>query len=268
MAIGPSISDIRELTAALSIKLNVDFNNYGFSFLRRRFAHIYNVLNIKNTSEFIREIKSGSILEDFCYFFPVPINEMFRDPSFWRALKNRVIPSMSEEEISFWFPELVSPEELYSLIVILEELGVSSKSRIYCNIESVRKIDEVKSGIINSKYLELNKQNYKRLELSTNFNHYFIEEKEGLQLKSDFLNNVCFINASYFSQHPEEEISVVIFRNRMLYYNLKLQETSEKYLHNRIKRGGYLSIGIKEKISEANSCMYELFDEGEQIYKI
>lgn len=268
MAIAPTINDIREITPILSEKFKIDFSNYAFSFLRRRFAHVFNVLNIKSIYDFIEGIQNGMFIEEFSYHFPVSDTEMFRDPSFWRFLRVKVLPTIDHDKLSFWFPDLVSNEELFSLLIILKEEKIVKQSKVYCNEYSLRKIEEIKSGIIDAKKVEINRQNFKRLELNSNFEDYFLYENGVMRIDESLLSNVQFIKDNYFCQVPEKEMSFVFFRNRMIYYNSKMQINAEQKLHKSIKKGGYLAIGIKEKISQLNDNLFDGYNESEKIFKV
>ncbi|SMO57908.1 Methylase of chemotaxis methyl-accepting proteins [Saccharicrinis carchari] len=267
MSISPSIKDIREITAALSNRLNVDYSNYAFSFLRRRFAFVYSTLNIKKTDVFIQQIKSGEVIDDFCYTFPVNDSEMFRGPSFWRTLRVKLLPAMSDN-LSFWFPDLVSAHELFSLLVILEEEKLIPKAKIFCNVSSIQRINEIKSGKIKSKKIEIDKKNFRRLELDSNFEDYFTDKDGFLGIDMRLLKNVEFLHGNYFNQIPAANISIAFFRNRMIYYNGTRQCAAEKYLHQCLGKGAYLVLGIKEKISKVNERCFSLYDKEEQIYRV
>ena len=145
-------------------------------------------LKIRNTKTFIEEVKSGKIIEDFCYTFPIQENEMFRDPSFWRTLRVKIIPKLKyNNKLSFWFPELTSTEDLVSLLVILKELDLVDDAKIYCNVCSVNKTKEIKEGKISGKNQELNRSNFKRLELDSKFENYFYESEGDIYLKDDLI---------------------------------------------------------------------------------
>lgn len=268
MAITPTINDIREITPILSQKLKIDFSNYAFSFLRRRFAHVFNVLNIKSIYDFIDGIQNEIFIEEFSYHFPVPDTEMFRDPSFWRFLRLKILPAYELNKLSFWFPDLVSNEELFSLLVILKEENLITQANIYCNEYSLRKIEEIKSGFIEIKKLEINKQNFKRLELNSHFEDYFSFENGRMRIEESLLSNVEFIKENYFCQVPDKKVSFVFFRNRMIYYNSKLQINAEQELIKSIENGGYLAIGMKENISQVNSYLFEEYNKSERIFKV
>ncbi len=267
MAIGPNINDIREITVALSHKLKLDYANYAFSFLRRRLAHVYCALKIKKTDTFLEDIHSGNVIQDFCYNFPVGEGELFRDPSFWRSVRTKILPALGDN-LTFWFPELVSAEELYSLLIILEEEKLTHKAKIFCNTKSCQRIEEIKQGKISLKNIEIHKSNFKRLELHSKFEDFFTEENGYAAIHEGLLEKIVYLNDNFFNCVPDQQIACTLFRNRMLYYNGKMQCKAEEYLQQNLSKGAFLVLGIKEQISKENELLFDLFDSSEQIYQV
>ncbi|MCW3806421.1 CheR family methyltransferase [Plebeiibacterium marinum] len=268
MAVAPTLNDIRVIAPILEDKLKLDIYNFALSFLRRRFAYVFKQLNIKNVSYFIDEIKKGNLVSDFLYHFNVSDTEMFRDPSFWRTLRNKLLPLFNGSNINIWLPEVVSIHELFSLLVILREVDLLESVNIYCNSPSKNIIKEIQDGKVPLKTIEVSKQNFKRLELHSHFEDYFLEEDNTITINKEFLKNVIFINNSYFNEGPGNEIDITLFRNRMIYYNSKLQTKAENEIFKYIKKGGFLALGIRENISKTNSMLLETHDKNEQIFKV
>jgi chemotaxis methyl-accepting protein methylase len=268
MAVVPTINDIREITPVLSKKLKIDYYGFALSFLRRRFAYVFNVLNVKSTSSFIEDINNENILEEFCYHFPVCDTEIFRDPSFWRTLRTKILPKVESNKLSFWFPDLASNEELFSLLVILKEENLIDQATIYCNVTSKKREEELSKGIASGKSLEISKQNFKRLELKSNFKDFFTYDEGTIYIDKSLLAKIQIIQGNFFCQGPQEPVSLIIYRNRMIYFNLKLRHAAENELHKYLNKDGFFAVGIKEQISEDNNHLFEIFDSNEQIYKV
>ncbi len=130
MAYNPTINEIKDITPLLSNRLQFDYTNFGLSFLKRRFAYISEVLNIKKHQNLIDGINNGYLLEDIKYYLPVKSTELFRDPSFWRFISAKIEKFNSNDEITFWFPELCSTEELYSLLIIISQYKPNQRYKV------------------------------------------------------------------------------------------------------------------------------------------
>ncbi len=268
MALVPTINDIRTISPILSEKLNLDIYNHSLSFLRRRFAFIFDKLNVKSVASFIESLENKDTIDDFYNLFCVEETEMFRDPSFWRTLKNKIIPLFREETIDIWFPDLVSMEELFSLLVILNELNCIAKSYIYCNVAGVKHLNHFQQGIVCNRHLEISQNNFKRLEINSHFEDYFTLDNKKLYINKDLLKNIHIIESNLYTSSPPVNVSLVIYRNRMIYFNSKLQSVTEKNIYQHIKKGGFIALGIKERISDSNVELFKMYDENEQIYSV
>ena len=268
MAVVPSLNDIRLITPVLENILKLDVYNYALSFLRRRFAYVFNQLNVKSVDGFIEDIRKGNLVDEFLFHFQVSDTEMFRDPSFWRTLKNKILPKYDSENLTIWIPDLASSHELCSLLVILKEDNLIESANIFCSSPSLKLIEEVQKGCMLTKTLEVSRQNFKRLELHTTFDDYFVSELGVTKINSSLLQNVKFINNSFFHEGPIENADIVLFRNRMIYYNSKLQNKAEEAILKYIKKNGFLVLGIKERICNNNMDLCQAYDHNEQIYQV
>ncbi len=268
MAMVPTINDIRTISPILTEKLNIDIYNHSLSFLRRRFAYVFDKLNVRSINSFIESLENQDLVDEFYALFCVEDTEMFRDPSFWRTLKNKVIPSIHEDNLNVWFPDLVSSEELFSLLVILSELNIIYKSTIYCNVSVVNNLKLLQEGFVSSRHLDISKNNFKRLEISSQFEDYFNLDNKKVYLKNELLKHIHFIKSNLYNDSPTVLVSLVLYRNRMIYFNQKLQCVTEQKIYKNIKKGGFIALGIKEKISDSNQELFKLYDADEQIYLV
>lgn len=268
MAYIPTINDIRDITPLLSSKLGSDYTNYGFTFLKRRLTYLFNELNIRRLSQFIDGVNDGSLLDEIKYLFPVVCTELLRDPSFWRTVKDKIQKNLNQETLTFWFPELNSTEELFSLLIILDSLNVLDKVKITCNIDNFKRIEQVKEGYVDSKNRELNKSNLKRLDDRLNETDYFIENNGAIFLKEKLLQGVTLLEGNFMEIAPcINSIFMIIYRNKMLYYNGKLQKRIESELAKYLIPDCFLALGIRERISP-DSTDFFLSNNEESIYKV
>jgi len=268
MAYIPTINDIRDITPLLSEKLHFDYTNYGFSFLKRRFTFLFQKLSIKKLSQFIDGIHDGSLLDDINYLFPIPTTELFRDPSFWRILRQKINKYHSDKKLVFWLPELSSNEELFSILIIIQSLNVGEDVKIYLNINNPQSKSDLLSGYLDIKNKELNKSNLKRLDDKLNEDDFILNTEDEYSLKSELLKSLSVLDGNFTeAQPPKNSVFMILFRNTMVNYNLRLQKTVESSFVECLQPDGLLALGIQERISP-NSNEYFLFNENESIYKV
>ncbi|MCG8432134.1 MAG: hypothetical protein MJA29_13315, partial [Candidatus Omnitrophica bacterium] len=77
----------------------------------------------------------------------VNTTEMFRDPTFWTALKDKVIPLFeSHQTIRIWHAGCSSGEEVYTMCILLKELGALDKTKLYATDISSPIIEKAKKS--------------------------------------------------------------------------------------------------------------------------
>lgn len=245
------IVDIRRLTEIIRDKYGYDFTNYAMSSFKRRVNRILELYKFNSVESLIKRISEDKIFfEEFLSEVTVNVTEMFRDPSFWRILRDKILPNilLNHQKISIWHAGCSSGEEVYSMAILLKEMGIIENCKIVAtDIDNII-IDKAKKGTISMKNMDLNQKNYLRFQGNTDLFDYF-EEKNGMAyIDPSLLNGVSFrvhdlVNGVVFSK-----FDLVMCRNVMIYFNQSLQNDVLKKLHESIFKYGYLAIGSKESL--------------------
>ena len=84
----------------------------------------------------------------------------------------------------------------------------------------------------------------------------------------NFVKNINIVRGNLLTVGPSEKIDFCLYRNRMIYFNSKLQFKAENEILKYIKKGSLFAIGINERVCNSNIEKFEAFDENEQIYKV
>src|SRR5690606_40207768 len=109
-------------------------------------------------------INDPSAYELFIEEVTVNVTEMFRDPLYYKALNNQVIPYLSTyPHIKIWSAGCSSGEEVYSLAILLKENNLSDRAFIYGTDINSKVLEVAKKGIYPIKKFK---------EYSDNFNAY------------------------------------------------------------------------------------------------
>jgi len=73
-----------------------DFNDYSKASLRRRINRLYELDRFPSFAEFRYQVKSEpEYVKRFVEEITVNVTEMFRDPSFYKDLRTRVLPILA-----------------------------------------------------------------------------------------------------------------------------------------------------------------------------
>ncbi|MGM0876067.1 MAG: CheR family methyltransferase [Bacillota bacterium] len=247
-----------------------DFRNYVFSSIRRRIWHRIHSENLVTVSALQEKVLHDprimkSLLEDFS----ITVTEMFRDPSFYKAFRKKIIPILKEyPEIRIWHAGCSTGEEVYSMAILLYEEGLYSKARIYATDINESAIETAKQGLFPLKKMQLYTKNYLHSGGRKAFSEYYTV-KDGQATFHSFLGeNIVFAQHNLAVDHSFNEFHVIICRNVMIYFNSTLQNRVHELFHNSLVLSGILGIGNKEDLAfTSHSACYEEMDTNEKLYR-
>lgn len=258
-----TINDIREISAKMSEKIGVDYSGYSITSFRRHLMTVFDKLGIHKVQELDGILSDVAKRDELAHNMMIPATELFRDPGFWRALRKLLAGKTS---LKVWMPELTNGFELYSLLVLLKQIGITNVE-VVGQVVSKMTEDEIKSLSIQEKYDEVNRSNFERLESGTKYEDFFVKNEEGiLKPSEDLLKNVKF-ERGWFMNNDVEKYDLIIFRNILLNYGPRLHERVIERLAQSLNSGGLLAIGIKE-ILLTKSTELKPVEVGESIYRI
>jgi len=266
------IVDIREINKTIQNKYGFDFTIFALTSLKLRLERFMLHNNINNVDQLIRKLENNDdFLDNFLFELTIPSTEMFRDPSLWRWLRDDFFPreiEKSNNKFKIWFPNCVSGGELYSLTILLKEINMLDKVQIIASTLTNRSQENIKEGKYDLKKIEISTENYKRFQGKYNLNNYYRLERYHAFFDKALLENVEFIKQNLYFDNFPENIKLIIFRNNFIYFTLKFQEEVQNKLIKSLSPGGYLILGIKEKIINTYSQNdFELINPNENVFR-
>lgn len=265
------IVDTRNIIKLIQENYAFDFSDYALTSFKRRLEYVLQLRNIKHPDLLLSRLKDNpDFFEQVLDDINVPSTEMFRDPSLWRLLRDEIIPRLYKEtpKLKVWVPGCVSGDELYSLCIVLKELDILGKIEIYASCLSNKSVEYIRSGLLKSHKYEVCEENYLRTNGKSKFSDY-IKEINGVYYRDTTLvGKVIFDIQKTELENVPCGIKLLLYRNKMIYFNPTLQVKVLKNLHASIGAGGYLIIGIKELLANLyNTNDFVLVNENESIYK-
>jgi chemotaxis protein methyltransferase CheR len=245
------ISDLRRITELVKDQYRYDFTNYAMSSFRRRILRIMELYKFGSADLLIKRLKDDkSFFDEFIAEITVNVTEMFRDPPFWRELRDNVIPNilLNHNTISIWHAGCSSGEEVFSMAVLLKEMGILDKAKIIATDIDKVILEKAKKGHYSMKNMELNEKNYIRFEGKNNFKDYFKEENGKAVMDKSLIQNVSFREHDLVQGVVFNKFDLILCRNVMIYFNQNLQNEVLKKHHESLFKYGYLVIGSKESL--------------------
>jgi chemotaxis protein methyltransferase CheR len=245
------IVDIRNLTETIKRQYGYDFTNYAMSSFKRRIQRILELYKFSNVGVLTRKIaEDGAFFEEFLSEITVNVTEMFRDPSFWRELRDKIIPNilLNHKRVTIWHAGCSSGEEVYSMAILLKEMGILDSSRIIATDIDDEILHKAQSGVYNEKSMELNEKNYIRFRGQYNFSDYYQAKNGQVHMDKSLVKDVSFRKHDLVGGIVFNKFDLLLCRNVMIYFNQSLQNDVLKKLHESIFKYGYLAIGSKESL--------------------
>jgi len=260
----------KEIIEVIKKQLNVDLSQYALSSLRYSFISIMKELRISNYSAFILSIETKISTQEL--IVSKLINEsvsLFREPSLWRIIKSSYFEEIIKRgQLKIWLPELSKASDLYTILILLDYYNIRSKARITVSDLSSINIEESKTGLISRDILPNTILSLKRFNPDINLDNYTYTSNNQTYIKKELLNNIFRIKGAFLETKPSYTPNIVLFRNKLIYYNHVLEQKAINHLYNTIAGGGLLFVGTKEDLTsfEINK-KFRLINKDEQVYK-
>ncbi len=265
------ISELRKLTAYLRDNFNHDFSEYALSSFKRRIVRILDLHRIESVDSLIHKL---GIEKDYFKLFlsevTVNVTEMFRDPSFWKALRDNIFPNLlqNHDKIRIWHAGCSSGEEVFSMAILLKELEILDKAIITATDIDQNIINSAKSGRYKMKNMDINNKNYIRFNGIAELSNYYNIDGDYAIFDPTLIENVTFREHNLVNGEPFSKFDLILCRNVMIYFNQSLQNQVLKTLHESMFKYSYLCIGSKESLIWCEiSNKFLLVNGEEKVYK-
>lgn len=263
--------DVNELTSQLFATAKIDLRNYAKSSLKRRFTRLSEILSLNSPEEMIKYISTLKSANDFIDSITVNTTEMFRDPNFWQVLRTTILPALAEnDEITIWHAGCSTGEEVISMQILLEELGLRSKSKTFACDINTSVLNAAKTGTYRSKNFDLSQNNYlKSGGLGQLEKYTSVRNDNNFTFLNHLYSNVEFGQFDLVQETLDVKFDLILCRNVLIYFEFGLQETVITKFINSLKPFGCLAIGEQETI--INSTLLQrlaVANEAEKIYRL
>jgi chemotaxis protein methyltransferase CheR len=264
------IADLKRISELIYTKYNYDFRNYAMSSFKRRVLRIMELKKLSVEALLKKFSDSPAFINEFLDELTVNVTEMFRDPSFWRIMREEIIPAimLNHKQFKIWHAGCSSGEEVVSMCIMLKEMGVLHDVTVIATDLDVNILDRAKMATYPIKNMELNEKNYIRFQGIGNFKDYYREENGSAVFNKELLMNVSFRRHDLVTGDIFNKFDLILCRNVMIYFNQTLQNEVLKKFHESLFKYGYLAIGSKESLIWCDYAnRFIVVNNEEKIYK-
>lgn len=227
-----------------------DFTEYSKASIKRRINRLCVLDKHKSFAELRYKIlNDNDYLERFVEEVTVNVTEMFRDPSFYKVLREEILPQLAKNShIKIWLAGCATGEEVYSLAIILHELGMTQKCMLYATDINPTVLQKAKIGVFPISEMKLYSENYIASGGKNDFSSYYTANYDHVIFHNDLKLNTIFATHNLVTDSSFNEFQLVICRNVLIYFNKNLQDKVLNLFDASLENSGYLVLGSKETI--------------------
>lgn len=244
------IADLKRISELIYQKHRYDFRNYAMSSFKRRVLRIMEIKRLTVDSLLRKLNDQPSFINEFLDELTVNVTEMFRDPSFWRVMREEIIPAilLNHKQFKIWHAGCSSGEEVVSMSILLKEMGIIDDVTIIATDLDVNILDRARAASYPVKNMDLNEKNYIRFQGTASLQQYYRVENGTAIFDPSLMKNVSFRRHDLVLGEPFNKFDLILCRNVMIYFNQSLQNEVLKKFHESLFKYGYLAIGSKESL--------------------
>jgi chemotaxis protein methyltransferase CheR len=247
-----------------------DFRSYAYASIRRRLWKRIESEGLANVSQLQeRVLHDPMMMEQLLLDLSINVTAMFRDPGFYVAFRQKVIPLLRTYPfIRIWHAGCSTGEEVYSMAILLTEEGLYERARIYATDINEVVLQQAKSAIFPLTRMQEYTENYIRAGGARSFSEYYIAKYDGALFDQELLKNVVFSQHNLVTDRSFAEFNVILCRNVLIYFDKTLQERVHGLFYDSMAMFGVLALGGKEslKFSKYEDC-YEPLSPEQKIYR-
>jgi chemotaxis protein methyltransferase CheR len=242
--------EIDLLLQAISMKYGYDFRNYAKASIKRRIMNVLSSSGLKTISEMQHKLLyEKEFFETLLVKLSVNVTEMFRDPSFYNALRTVVIPQLkSRPFIKIWHAGCSTGEEVYSMAILLKEENLYEKSWIYATDFNEQVLKKAREGIYPIDMLKKYTYNYQRAGGAASLADYYTARYDFVIMENSLKRNIVFSDHNLVTDGVFAETDLILCRNVLIYFDAKLQNHVFKLFRDSLSEQGFLCLGSKETV--------------------
>jgi chemotaxis protein methyltransferase CheR len=258
------------LLEAIQRRYGYDFRGYATASLRRRLWHRVYGEGLETLSGLQERIlHEPACMDRLLRDLSINVTEMFRDPGFHRALRERVFPLLRTHPfIRIWNAGCSTGEESYSLAIALREEGLLERTRIYATDINDAALERAGQGAFPLERMQRYTENYLRAGGTEAFSSYYAADGENARFDPSLVAGIVLAQHNLVTDGSFNEFHLIVCRNVMIYFGSALQEEVLQLFGDSMTRFGILALGRKESIRRSRHAdEYEPLDEHEKIFR-
>jgi chemotaxis protein methyltransferase CheR len=269
------MSDLREIELTLLLeaifqRYRYDFRSYSMASLTRRVARAMSEFGCATISGLQdRVLHDPQVFPRLLQYLTVQVSDMFRDPAYFRTLRERIVPLLQTyPSLKIWVAGCSSGEEVYSLAILLREEGLWERALIYATDINGEALRRAEAGVYPLDRLPAFTENHRLSGGRGSLSQYYTAAYGSAVFDRALIKRVVFSDHSLATDHVFAEVQLVSCRNVLIYFDRTLQARAIGLFKDALVRRGFLGLGAKESLhGSAHADDFLSFAGGERWYQ-
>lgn len=253
------------------LKYGYDFRQYAAASLDRRLAFILDKFKVDSPLLLLKQaLDSSDAYREILNNLTIHTSEFFRDPHFFRSLREQVLPILKTySKLNIWVAGCSTGEEVISLAIMLREEGLQERSTIYATDINSHVLKIAEQAIYELPRLKNFNKNYVASGGTQTPSQYYSAEYGHIRFDPTLLRNVVFSQHNLATDANFIEAHLILCRNVLIYFNSDLQNRVFRLFARSLAFRGFLGIGTKETLQFSKSSkFFKEVDNARNIYTL
>lgn len=262
--------EIRLLLEALYRRYHYDFRNYAQTSVKRRLRQARDQMGLPSYSALQdRMLRDPDTVARLLGFLTIQVSELFRDPGYFRAIREKVVPHLKTyPSLKVWIAGCSKGEELYSFAILFREEGLFDRTLFYATDINQDALDAASRGIYPLDRMKSFTENHRLSGGKSSLSDYYTTGYGGAAFDKSLREHVVFSDHSLVTDAVFSETQFISCRNVMIYFDRQLQDRAIGLFRDSLTRKGFLGIGARESLRfSQHAAAFTDFVREEKIYQ-
>ncbi len=242
--------ELQLLIDAIYLKYHFDFRGYSTASLKRRLRAAMTRFTCHSLSQLQDKVlHDPATFPALLDFLTVPVSDMFRDPSYFRSMRETVVPLLrTYPSLKIWVAGCSTGEEVYSFTILLREERLLERTLIYATDINPQTLQKAEAGVYELDRIAGFTENHRRSGARSSLSDYYTAAYGRAVFDKSLRQAVVFTDHSLATDSVFAEVQLVSCRNVLIYFNRELQDRAIGLFGDSLCRKGFLGIGSKESL--------------------
>lgn len=264
------IIELRLLVEAIFQRFHHDFRGYSVASLKRRLVQAREFFRCESFSALQeRVLHDPSMLPKLLGYLTVQVSDMFRDPAFFKKLREEVIPHLrTYPSLKVWIAGCSAGEELYSLAILFREEGLEARTIFYATDINPDALRKAEAGVYALDRVPQFTTNHRQSGGKSSLSDYYTAAYGNAMFEKSLRRHAVFSDHSLASDAVFAEVQLICCRNVLIYFDRTLQDRAIGLFKDALVRKGFLGLGSKESLHfSAHTRAFAEFARDQRIYQ-